>query len=57
MCCDVTGSYAAALLVFLGLFLIGGVISFAKQGMNKVLTGVLGVCAVMAIAAGVLRWK
>ena len=52
-----TGSYAAALLVFLGLFLIGGVISFARQGMPKVLVGMLGVCAALAIAAGVLRWK
>jgi len=53
----VTGSYTAALLIFLGLFLIGGVISFAKQGLPKVLIGILGVCAAMAIAAGVLRWK
>jgi hypothetical protein len=53
----VTGSYTAALLVFLGLFLIGGVVSFAKQGLPKVLTGILGVCAALAIAAGVLRWK
>ncbi|HEV2345982.1 MAG TPA: hypothetical protein VGS97_17920 [Actinocrinis sp.] len=52
-----TGSYAAAFLIFLGLFLIGGVISFAKQGLPKVLTGLLGVCAALAIAAGVLRWK
>ena len=52
-----TGSYSAALLIFLGLFLIGGVISFAKQGLPKVLVGVLGVCAALAIAAGVLRWK
>jgi hypothetical protein len=53
----VTSSYAAALLIFLGLFLIGGVISFAKQGLPKVLIGILGVCAALAIAAGVLRWK
>ncbi|MGH6655393.1 MAG: hypothetical protein ACRDVE_09315 [Actinocrinis sp.] len=52
-----TGSYAAAFLVMLGLFLIGGVISFAKQGLPKVLIGVLCVCAAMSIAAGVLRWK
>lgn len=52
-----TGSYAAAFLIFLGLFLIGGVISFAKQGLPKALVGVLGVCAALAIAAGVLRWK
>jgi putative effector of murein hydrolase LrgA (UPF0299 family) len=53
----VTGSYAAAFLIFLGLFLIGGVVSFAKQGMPKAIVGMLGVCAALAIAAGVLRWK
>jgi hypothetical protein len=53
----VTNSYGAAFLIFLGLFLIGGVVSFAKQGLPKVLIGVLGVCAALAIAAGVLRWK
>jgi hypothetical protein len=53
----VTGSYAAAFLIFLGLFLIGGVVSFAKQGLPKVLIGILGVCAALSIAAGALRWK
>jgi hypothetical protein len=53
----VTGSYAAAFLIFLGLFLIGGVISFAKQGLPKVVIGILGVCAAMSITAGALRWK
>jgi hypothetical protein len=52
----VTGSYVAAFLIFLGLFLIGGVVSFAKQGMPKPVVGMLGVCAALAIAAGVLRW-
>jgi hypothetical protein len=51
----VTG--AAAVLIFVGLFLSGGVISFARQGLPKVVTGLLGVCAALAIAAGVLRWK
>jgi len=53
----VTGSYTAALLIFLGLFLIGGVVSFARQGLPKAIVGMLGVCAALAIAAGVLRWK
>lgn len=52
-----TNSYSAALLVLLGLFLLGGVISFAKQGMSKALITVLGVCSVMALASGVMRWK
>jgi hypothetical protein len=52
-----TNSYSAALLVLLGLFLAGGVISLVKQGMSKVFTAVVGVCALMAFAAGVMRWK
>ena len=51
-----TSSYSSAFLILLGLFLAGGVISFAKQGMAKGLTIVLGLCSVMAIASGVMRW-
>jgi hypothetical protein len=51
----VTGSWTAALTLALGLFLIGGVISFLKQGM-KVAAALLGVCAALAITAGVLWW-
>jgi hypothetical protein len=53
----VTNSYSAALLILLGLFLLGGVISFAKQGISKAIIGVLGVCSALAIASGVMRWK
>jgi hypothetical protein len=53
----VTNSYSAALLILLGLFLLGGVISFVKQGMSKVIITLLGVCSVMALASGVMRWK
>ena len=52
-----TGSYSAAFLILLGLFLLGGVISFVKQGIAKGLTIVMALCAVMAVASGVMRWK
>lgn len=52
-----TNSYSAALLILLGLFLLGGVISFAKQKMSKGIITLLGLCSVIAMAAGVLRWK
>jgi hypothetical protein len=53
----VTNSYSAALLIMLGLFLLGGVISFAKQGLSKMIVTALGVCSALAIASGVMRWK
>ncbi|HET9172808.1 MAG TPA: hypothetical protein VFN97_25500 [Actinospica sp.] len=52
-----TNSYSAALLILLGLFLLGGVISFVKQGMSKAIVSLLAVCSVLAIASGVMRWK
>jgi hypothetical protein len=52
----VTNSYSSALLILLGLFLVGGVISLVKQGVSKGLIVVLGLCAAMALAAGILRW-
>jgi hypothetical protein len=55
-----TGSYAAAGLVFLGLFLLGGSYSLFKQatgnGGMRVMSLVLVLCAGMSIAAGVMRW-
>jgi hypothetical protein len=53
----VTSSYSAALLILLGLFLFGGVISLVKQGVSKGIIVVLALCSVLAIASGVLRWK
>jgi hypothetical protein len=53
----VTNSYSAALLILFGLFLLGGVISFAKQGLSKMIITALGVCSALAIASGVLRWR
>ncbi|MET8140232.1 hypothetical protein ABZU32_07985 [Sphaerisporangium sp. NPDC005288] len=45
----------AVAMVFLGLFLIGGVVSFVKQGM-RVGAVVCGVGAALSITAGVLWW-
>ena len=52
-----TNSYSAALLILLGLFLLGGVISFIKQGLSKLIICALVVCSGLALASGVMRWK
>ncbi|MEV5507518.1 hypothetical protein [Streptomyces orinoci] len=44
-------------LILVGLFLVGGIISFLKQGMPKGLIVLLGIGAAMCLAAGVLRIK
>jgi hypothetical protein len=51
-----TGSYAAAGLLFLGLFLLGGAYSLFKQGVSKAMSVCLLICAVMALGAGAMRW-
>lgn len=55
-----TGSYAAAGLLFLGLFLLGGAFSLFRQasGNNnmRVMSLLLVLCAAMAIGGGVMRW-
>jgi len=53
----VTNSYSAALLIMLGLFLLGGVISFVKQGLSKLIITAMGACSALAIASGVMRWR
>ncbi|MBB5779788.1 hypothetical protein AB0K16_02140 [Nonomuraea jabiensis] len=45
----------AIAMVFIGLFLIGGVFSLAKQGL-KIGAAVCALGAAMAITAGVLWW-
>ena len=50
-----SSNWTASAMVFIGLFLIGGVFSFYKQGM-RVGAVVMGVGAVLAITAGVLWW-
>jgi ABC-type uncharacterized transport system permease subunit len=54
----VTG--VSALLIFVGLFFAGGAFSFWKQKLPKSVTLVLGIAALLALAAGALRlevWK
>jgi hypothetical protein len=43
------------LLLFVGLFLLGGVYSFVKQGQPKGVITVLAIGAALALAAGILR--
>ncbi|MDI3389750.1 hypothetical protein QIS99_26695 [Streptomyces sp. B-S-A8] len=45
----------STILIVVGLFLIGGVISFVKQGMGKSLVTLLSIGAGMCLLAGVLR--
>ncbi|WP_433548103.1 hypothetical protein ACQPZG_25830 [Streptomyces sp. CA-294286] len=43
------------ILIVVGLFLLGGVISFSKQKMPKGVVVLLGLASVMCLTAGVLR--
>ncbi|MDN3020883.1 MULTISPECIES: hypothetical protein [unclassified Streptomyces] len=45
----------STVLIVVGLFLVGGIISFVKQGMPKQLIVLLSVGAAMCLVAGVLR--
>jgi hypothetical protein len=45
----------STLLIVVGLFFVGGVISFIKQGLPKGVTAVLGIGAALCLLAGVLR--
>ncbi|MFC5723110.1 hypothetical protein ACFP1Z_23355 [Streptomyces gamaensis] len=45
----------SAALIIVGLFLVGGIISFLKQGMPKGVVVLLGIAAAMCLTAGVLR--
>lgn len=45
----------STILIVLGLFLVGGIISFVKQGMPKSLIVLLSIGAAMCLAAGILR--
>jgi hypothetical protein len=45
----------STLLIVVGLFLAGGVYSFAKQGLPKGVVAVLGVGSALCLAAGLLR--
>jgi RecA-family ATPase len=48
-------STTSFLLIFLGIFLGAGVYSFWKQKMPKGVIVLLAICAVMSLAAGLLR--
>ncbi|MGW2249729.1 hypothetical protein ACWCXH_05965 [Kitasatospora sp. NPDC001660] len=48
-------SKSAVALIFVGLFLAGGVISFWKQKLPKGVILVLAIGSVMCLAAGVMR--
>ncbi|NUP65884.1 MAG: hypothetical protein HOV96_08425 [Nonomuraea sp.] len=50
-----TDNLIAGVMVFLGLFLIGGVFSLGRQGL-KVGAACCALGAAMAITAGVLWW-
>ena len=45
----------STLLIAVGLFLVGGIISFAKQQMPKSLIVLLSIGAGMSLLAGVMR--
>ncbi|SCK24119.1 hypothetical protein [Streptomyces sp. WMMB 322] len=45
----------SAVLIFVGLFLLGGVIAFWKQKQPKGVIAVLGAGAALALLAGILR--
>ncbi|MCH6159754.1 hypothetical protein [Streptomyces marispadix] len=45
----------SAVLIFVGLFLLGGAVSFWKQKLPKGVVAVLGTASALALLAGVLR--
>jgi hypothetical protein len=45
----------STVLIVVGLFLVGGIISFAKQEMPKSLIVLLSIGAAMCLVAGVMR--
>ncbi|QKV95512.1 hypothetical protein HUT19_30370 [Streptomyces sp. NA02950] len=48
-------SGSATAFIVLGLFLLGGVVSFVKQGLPKGVIVLLGLGASMALVAGIMR--
>ncbi|MEZ0071822.1 hypothetical protein [Planotetraspora sp. GP83] len=49
-------TFASGGMIFIGLFLVGGVISAVRQGL-KVLAVLAGAGAALAITAGVMWWQ
>ncbi|MER6947816.1 hypothetical protein ABZ297_41360 [Nonomuraea sp. NPDC005983] len=50
-----TENLIAVAMVFIGLFLVGGVFSLGKQGL-KIGAAICAIGAAMAITAGVMWW-
>ncbi|MGY1452918.1 hypothetical protein [Streptomyces sp. SS8] len=48
-------SGVSILLIFVGLFLLGGTVSFWKQGMPRGVVTLLGIGAALSLIAGILR--
>ncbi|WP_202609719.1 hypothetical protein [Herbidospora solisilvae] len=49
-------NFSSSAMIFIGLFLIGGVVSFAKQKL-KLAAVVTGVLSALALTAGVMWWQ
>ncbi|WP_157518423.1 hypothetical protein [Herbidospora mongoliensis] len=49
-------NFSASAMIFIGLFLIGGVWSFARQKL-KLAAVVTGALSVLAFTAGVMWWQ
>ncbi|MCZ7413744.1 MULTISPECIES: hypothetical protein [unclassified Streptomyces] len=45
----------SAVLIFVGLFLLGGAVSFWRQGLPRGVVVLLGIGSALALLAGVLR--
>jgi ABC-type uncharacterized transport system permease subunit len=45
----------SAILIFVGLFLLGGAISFWRQKLSKGVVAILGAGSLLALLAGILR--
>ncbi|WP_155070209.1 hypothetical protein [Streptomyces taklimakanensis] len=45
----------STLLIFVGLFLLGGAVSFWKQGMPRGVVILLGIGSALSLLAGILR--
>ncbi|KNE83543.1 MULTISPECIES: hypothetical protein [Streptomyces] len=45
----------STVLIVVGLFLLGGVISFARQGLPKGVIVLLAISSAMCLAAGIMR--
>ncbi|WP_198168422.1 hypothetical protein [Herbidospora yilanensis] len=49
-------NFSSSAMIFIGLFMIGGVVSFAKQKL-KLAAVVTGALSALALTAGVMWWQ